>query len=472
MKNVLEQCAQAEMQFSAEAVHDLRTSLRRCRSLADGMRVFDRNPGWKKMRRAGKVLFSSLGELRDTQVLLEWVERLAPDDDPARKTLTFFLKAREQELKNTAAGILRKFDRAQWQDWASKLPARAANIPLDSPVFAHVALERWTEAHNLHIRALRNRTNVAFHDLRVGLKRLRYTVENFLPSLHASWGKDLKELQDALGEVHDLDVLWETAVRIRAFATKVERAQWRERIQYERSKRIHAYRLKMVGQGSLWGVWRAALPHADELRALGLERFRLWASFLDPRLGDLRRVATLALQLYDGLPLEGILPAHSRDSLRSVLHASALMHNVGRAKSGSGYHKTSARLIGKITPPLGWTASELQTAALVARYHRGALPSQTQPNFAALSGHRKLTVQLLAGILRLACACIAADNEHKITSLEVESASPVLALRAEGYNESSSVAERIAAARYLLELTYRRPILMLPSKEKARARAA
>jgi CHAD domain-containing protein len=91
MENVLQQCAKAEQHFDTDAVHGLRTSLRRCRSLADGIRVFDRNPGWKKMRRAGKLLFSSLGELRDTQVMLEWVERLAPEDDPVRQRLNSFL---------------------------------------------------------------------------------------------------------------------------------------------------------------------------------------------------------------------------------------------------------------------------------------------------------------------------------------------------------------------------------------------
>ena len=66
----------------------------------------------------------------------------------------------------------------------------------------------------------------AYHQLRIGIKRLRYTVENFLPSLHAVWAKDLRDLQDALGEVHDFDVLWAT-LRQHPELTPQVRAHWR-----------------------------------------------------------------------------------------------------------------------------------------------------------------------------------------------------------------------------------------------------
>ncbi len=103
MQEVLDQCDKVSADFSADPVHDLRTSLRRCRSMADGIMVFDRNPAWKKMRRVGKVLFSNLGELRDTQVMRQWIEQLAPEGDAAGKILTDFVLAREQRLKIAAA---------------------------------------------------------------------------------------------------------------------------------------------------------------------------------------------------------------------------------------------------------------------------------------------------------------------------------------------------------------------------------
>ncbi len=142
----------------------------------------------------------------------------------------------------------------------------------------------------MHKRALRTRSQVSWHALRIGIKRFRYTVENFLPRQHELWGDDLKELQDLLGEVHDLDVLWTTAVGIMAFPDVESRQHWREKLNAERTKRIERYREKMVGRQSLWRVWRAELPSGPQLRAAALSRLRVWAGFLDPDFSHSQRV--------------------------------------------------------------------------------------------------------------------------------------------------------------------------------------
>ena len=98
--------------------------------------------------------------------------------------------------------------------------SRVACAP-GSIVYQHLALEKWTAAYELHKRAMHTRSQVALHELHIGIKRFRYTVENFLPQQHARWGDDLKELQDLLGEVHDLDVLWGTALAVQAFQDRL-----------------------------------------------------------------------------------------------------------------------------------------------------------------------------------------------------------------------------------------------------------
>ena len=103
-------------------------------------------------------------------------------------------------------------------------------------MFKHLALERWTAARELHIRALRNRSQVAFHTLRIGIKRFRYIVENFLPVEHKAWSNDLKHMQDLLGEVHDLDVLWATALACHVFPDEASRQSWHARIVEERTR--------------------------------------------------------------------------------------------------------------------------------------------------------------------------------------------------------------------------------------------
>ncbi len=466
MNQALTEAGQVAKDFSPDPVHDLRTALRRCRSMADGFIPLDPSPEWKKMKKAGKQLFSSLGDLRDIHVMGDWVQQLAPKDDMAGKILADYITEQEQLQKTKAASALQNFDRKQWAQWAAELPARAAHLPPGSPIFAHLALEKWIHARALHRTALRNRSSAAWHQLRIGLKRFRYIVENFLPDLHEAWGKDLKKLQDLLGDVHDFDVLWNTALEVEAFPDPETRARWRERLDAERKQRIDAYREKMVGTQSLWHTWRSQLPRPDELRGIALERLQTWSSVLDPDNAHARHVSRLALELHDGLLQAGLARPVADKQWRDILEAAALMHDVGRSKSKKAHHKISARLIRRLTPPLGWTAEELRLGALVARYHRGALPRETHKNFAPLSKTRKRRVLLLAGVLRFACAC---DRPHdrSIRHLRIEHTGNLLKIRAEGFSELSPIAEHLAFARYLLEVACQCPVFVLPAEAEA-----
>jgi CHAD domain-containing protein len=464
MERVLEECDRTGADLAADPVHDLRVALRRCRSLADGLLVMDPNPAWKEMKRAGKRLFSQLGDLRDAQVMEEWVHRFGQPNDPVTSILLQFLAGREAQLKQQAALALQEFDRKQWRRWIASLPRRAARMRMGSPLFKHLALERWTEAYELHRRALRNRSQLAFHRLRIGLKRFRYIVENFLPEQHAAWSDDLKELQDLLGEVHDLDVLWATALRINALPDDDTRSRWHARIIEERSRRIEKYRQKMLGQSSLWRVWRAELPIGKQIESAALSRLKLWASFLDPDFKHSIHVARLALQLYDGLPVRHRPADSEAGDHRSILQVAALLHNVGRSKNEKGHHKATYNLIQGLTPPLSWSEEKIRLAGIVARYHRGALPGAGQKTLVGLTPGRRQTVLQLAGILRLASA-FDSERNGRIQRLEVREQNGFLLVAAQGYSARDSMAESVAAARHLLEVVYRRPVMVKPLRE-------
>jgi CHAD domain-containing protein/HD superfamily phosphodiesterase len=463
MERVLEECDRTGVDLAADPVHDLRVALRRCRSVADGLLGMDPNPAWKEMKRAGKRLFSQLGELRDAQVMDEWVRRLGDPDDPVTSTLLQFLAIREAQLKQQAALALQEFDRKQWRRWITSLPRRAARMRTGSSLFKHLALERWTEAYELHRRALPNRSQLAFHRLRIGLKRFRYIVENFLPEQHAEWRDDLKELQDLLGEVHDLDVLWATALRIKALPDDDTRSRWHARIIEERTRRIEKYRGKMLGKASLWQVWRAELPVGKQIQSAALSRLKLWASFLDPDFKHSIHVARLALQLYDGLPVKQPPADSAPADQRSILQVAALLHDVGRSKNEKGHHKTTYNLVRRLTPPLSWSEEKMRLAGIVARYHRGALPGAGQKTLVSLSASQRQSALQLAGILRLANA-FDSERDGRIRRLEVREQNGFLEIAAQGYSPRDRTAESVAAARHLLEVVYRRPVMVKPLK--------
>ena len=457
---VVQECDRASAGFAADPVHDLRVAIRRCRSMADGFLSVDPDPAWKQMKRLAKPLFASLGELRDVQVMLEWVHKLAPDGDPLKKDLSIALVAKEHHLKAAAQEALAAFDRKRWTSLNEHLAKRTGNLPLEGPVFQHLALERWLEARELHRRALRNRSGAAWHQLRIGIKRFRYTVENFLPQRHAKWSKDLRDLQDALGEVHDFDVL-RFMINSRDGIPSEERARWLMRIAQERQARLDFYRGKMVGRTSLWKMWRAELPSGSLLKEAAIQKLRNWAALLDPDAAHSRLVARLALSLYDGLSRCGIFKADPHD--REILEAAAFLHEIGRSKQAKGqpggHQRRGRRMVEKLRPPIGWTVDDLKCIAALVRFHRGGLPSRNDLALAGLDRARRAAVSRLMGIFRLANAL---DESHqgKVRRLGVTRQDGAVVISFEGLQTLSREAERIARVRYLLETVCRRPILI------------
>ena len=526
MERVLVECDLAAAGFDADPVHDLRVALRRCRSLADGLMAMDPDSSWKEMKKAGRRLFQALGELRDLQVMEEWIEKLSgtkymgnpvsgvesaadrsadnlflsdlPLDVPAFSNLSFgdpvatklldHLHGREAVCKQHAFKDLNQFDRKQWRQWSRTLPQRASRVRPGSVVYLHLALEKWTAAYELHKHALRTRSQVSWHELRIGIKRFRYTVENFLPRQHALWGDDLKQLQDLLGEVHDLDVLWAKAIapEVSAFPDTESRTRWRELLHTERGQRIARYREKMVGKQSLWRVWRAELPAGPQLRSAAMNRLRTWAGYVDPDFAHSQRVAQLALSLYDGLKDLGLLrhevatpngvlnlaQQEQQRGPRAVLQAAALMHGVGKAKGTENHQKSSYRMIRGLARPLGWSARELELAAVVARYHRGALPHPRGKTMQVLELADRPLAMELAGLLRLANALDLGRGQNgneDSARLAVHLQDRFVVVSAAGYSALDRSAEGIAAARHLLETVLRRPVVVRALRASAGA---
>lgn len=109
------------------------------------------------------------------------------------------------------------------------------------------------------------------------------------------------------------------------------------------------------------------------------------------------QVATLALQIFDGLKTRYELPATSRD----VLQAAAILHDIGYLISHSKHHKHAYHLIMHGDLP-GFSTREIELVANVARYHRRALPKKRHENLAHLTGEERRLIARLSGILRIA----------------------------------------------------------------------
>ncbi|HVY48115.1 MAG TPA: Ppx/GppA phosphatase family protein, partial [Minicystis sp.] len=122
-------------------------------------------------------------------------------------------------------------------------------------------------------------------------------------------------------------------------------------------------------------------------------------------------VAKFGVRLFDDLaPRHRLGP---RD--RMLLHAAALLHDVGDFVRYEGHHKHSYYLIVH-ADLMGLTPAERAVVANVARYHRKSHPQLDHDNFRALSREDRARVKALAAILRVADAL---DREHRAKVVDV-----------------------------------------------------
>ena len=214
IRRALRNRKRARKKLKTDPIHDLRVALRRCRSLAEGLSVIDPDPAWRRLRKASKKQQSGLSDLRDVQVLTNWLKPLRLTTGPVGRALVSHLGKQERRARREARSLLKSFPRKRWKRWLRRLPERAERISVDSSRVAQLVLEQLTRVIDLHQRWMTQRSPEAWHDLRVSVKRFRYVVESFLPEKSEVWGTELQRGQDLLGEGHDLDVLHGLIVKL------------------------------------------------------------------------------------------------------------------------------------------------------------------------------------------------------------------------------------------------------------------
>ena len=109
------------------------------------------------------------------------------------------------------------------------------------------------------------------------------------------------------------------------------------------------------------------------------------------------QVARLALALFDHTRVIHALT----DREREWLEYAAILHDIGVHIGYERHHRHSYYLI-KNGDLRGFDPDEIETIALLTRYHRRATPKRRHPGFADLPRKRRRAIRTLAAILRLA----------------------------------------------------------------------
>lgn len=149
--------------------------------------------------------------------------------------------------------------------------------------------------------------------------------------------------------------------------------------------------------------WQLATPTTHELYLSGGLLVEDWP--------HARQVVRLSTQLF-----ETTQPLHKSGAKElRLLERAALLHNAGMLIETRRHHKHSFRLIKDANLP-DFSEKERYEIALVARYHRRALPSDEHEEFAALNKAARKRVSALSSLLRIADAL---DYSHDGRVLQV-----------------------------------------------------
>lgn len=145
------------------------------------------------------------------------------------------------------------------------------------------------------------------------------------------------------------------------------------------------------------GLIEDRLRYASSIRQRSVLKV---AQKYDVNLEYSERVAAFTLSLFD--QTKGILHDYGFQE-RELLWAAAILHNCGLYVSHSAHHKHSYYLIrhGEL---LGYTDTEIEMIANLARYHRKSAPKKKHENYQNLSKRNRHLVDRLNPLMRLAVA--------------------------------------------------------------------
>lgn len=202
-----------------EYLHRLRVASRRLRSALSLFGEAISPEDARRWTREVRSLTRALGPARDTDVQIDVVrDNLARQEDPALRRgvrrLLLRLSQRRDHLQDCVVSGLERFERSgvieQMNKKLSRVPASKPPYPPELYSLAREAiLHRLTGFLSYAEFVPQPDRAEELHTMRIAAKRLRYTLENFLPLLDGAVEPHLKaakQAQEALDAIHDCDV--------------------------------------------------------------------------------------------------------------------------------------------------------------------------------------------------------------------------------------------------------------------------
>jgi CHAD domain-containing protein len=190
-------------------VHDMRVASRRLRA---ALELFDRRDQLLAAERAVKALGDALGEVRELQVQLTWLDAATANAREAdRAGIVALRQARERKLEPKVEALADALGR--WPGERAAVEEAVADLEVKGRFGGRRARKRLSE----RLRDVRKKLRATLasseartaHKLRIAVKKLRYVAELCRPAFPEEMDgllDKLAPLQETLGELHDADV--------------------------------------------------------------------------------------------------------------------------------------------------------------------------------------------------------------------------------------------------------------------------
>lgn len=436
-----------------EHIHRMRVASRRLRAALPLFRDCFNKKQYSRWMREITGTTRALGEARDTDVQIAFLETFRENGDRARidrdkgagsgkgsldPALGYLLDGLKDQRQKAQVRVIATLDRLErsgitreMQEVFTARLARQGDTPpvsiaygipsmaalrIGSRLLAMRSYEPWVE----HADAV-----AEHHAMRIAAKKLRYTMEVYGPVYREGLEKphgQVKKLQEILGDLHDCDVwidhvarlLLKERGRMRSGGKRPDTAtlaslrlflQDRERERDAIHRRFMRY-WKNLKDKKAWEAIDATLiagrmeeyvPGQDRYCPELNSAFEALAATWPEGLSHHRNVTRLALMLFDGL-----LHLHNLSGEdRSILECAGMLHDIGWTGGKKQHHiRSGQRIFSDESLPLDIGGRSI--AGLAAIAHRGDVRIRLHPLFLLLPPERQDVALRLAAILRVA----------------------------------------------------------------------
>jgi CHAD domain-containing protein len=387
---------------------------------------------YRKSLKEIKKTTQLLGEARDLDVQIHFLEEYSKDLEPAQKAcvallLSTFVNSRIKLLKSIKPELkkIRQSDGLLGlrsyceQSTDGKKPVVDKSLIVEK-AYWYISF-RLDDFLSLEDFVRLEDEETKHHQMRIYAKKLRYTMETFAPLYRGKLTNEIqtiRSMQDILGELHDLDV-WVMNIPHLIEAHRSDNALFSQVMAqfsaYVKAKRKETYFrfvdiwAKNKSAGFFEKLTKTTNPQpkskGTENNLLTLEKhYKAMAkasrNFSKKQWPDSRhftQVTKLSLAVFDSL-----VEVHKLGALeRCWLECASILHDIGLSKGCERHHKMSAEIILNDTE-LPFTVEERWMIASIARYHRKGLPKAKHYHIASLDPINVHKVNVLAGFLRLA----------------------------------------------------------------------